>query len=212
MCWVNFLHSGWYRAVFRICAERRVDNRKKFLLLLIRAYIKFSFSFHTATLMRWLRGDGRFGGEAARAGDPNWPKGVPDNLTSCSVDKAERKKKESRGHLEWWHLCSQVNISHNEALPSWRWLNTCLPMWSRELIPCSVLLTCMTFAFPIKLSSCQLTNFPAFMPSILSRTLLVGEWVSAWYLVGVKTQNQEKLPEGQEVKFRNLQILVSTVA
>lgn len=33
-----------------------------------------------------------------------------------------------------------------------------------------------------------------------------------WLLVGVKPQKQEKLSEGQEVKFRNLQILVSTVA
>lgn len=44
-----------------------------------------------------------------------------------------------------------------------------------------------------------------------------GEGVSeclrgTWLLVGVKPQKQENLPEGQEVKFRNLWILVSTIA
>lgn len=72
----------------------------------------------------------------------------------------------------------------------------------------------MFFAFPIKLPICKLINFPTFMPSILSPVLLVREWVFAWYMVAGwdQTTKQEKLPEGQEVKFKNLQILVSTIA
>lgn len=33
---VNFLHSGWYGAVFWICAEHSVDNIEMFLSLLSR--------------------------------------------------------------------------------------------------------------------------------------------------------------------------------
>lgn len=57
----NFLHSGWYKAAFWICAEHRVDNIDKILLLLSRAYMKFSFSFYTTTLVRRLRVHGRLG-------------------------------------------------------------------------------------------------------------------------------------------------------
>jgi len=38
-------------------------------------------------------------------------------------------EEEGRGiFLEWQRLSSQVTIMHDEALLSWRWLDTCLPM------------------------------------------------------------------------------------
>jgi len=39
----------------------------------------------------------------------------------------------------------------DEAVLSRRWLNTCLPMGSSELIPYFVLLFCAAFALPVRL-------------------------------------------------------------
>jgi len=66
------------------------------------------------------------------------------------------------GHSELWHLSSQVTVSCDGTLLSWRWLNTYLPMGSRERIPCFALLMCMAFVLPIKLSLSQPTSFPTF--------------------------------------------------
>lgn len=70
------------------------------------------------------------GWEEAHPGQvtPNDQSDIPDHLVSCSVNKAGRKKEEGGGHLELWYLCSKANISQDETLPSWRWLNTCLPV------------------------------------------------------------------------------------
>lgn len=62
------------------------------------------------------------------------------------------------------------NHSMDAALLSWRYLNTCLLLGS----PCSAVLVCMAFAFPIKLSLAQPRAFPAFTPMIPSLTPLVG--------------------------------------
>jgi len=50
----------------------------------------------------------------------------------------------------------------DEALLSWRWLNTCLPTGSDEGIPCFALLACAAFALSIQLSSSQSTSFLTF--------------------------------------------------
>lgn len=54
----------------------------------------------------------------------------------------ERKGKFS----EWWRLSSQVTVMRDEALLSWRWLETCLLMGGGEQIPRLALLVCTTFA------------------------------------------------------------------
>jgi len=47
-------------------------------------------------------------------------------------NKSWRKKKEGE---EFKHLYSQVTVMLDGALICWRWLNTCLPPGSFELIP-----------------------------------------------------------------------------
>lgn len=42
--------------------------------------------------------------------------------------------KKEEGHLEWWHLSSQVTLMHDRALLSQRWLKNCLLMGRSELI------------------------------------------------------------------------------
>jgi len=67
------------------------------------------------------------------------------------------------------------------ALLSWRWLNTCLPMGSSELIPCFSLLLCVAFALPINLSLSQPTSFLTFTLSIFSFIPLQGsEQPAGW--------------------------------
>lgn len=91
---------------------------------------------------------------------------------------SEGKKEEVGGCLS-----SQVAITCDGALPSWRWLKTCLPMGSSEHVPCFALLLCMAFAFPIERSLSQLINFLSlseygpntFTLLILSLTPVVGE-------------------------------------
>jgi len=47
----------------------------------------------------------------------------------CSAIKARGRTKKM-GHLELWCFSSEVTITHDGALLSWK--NTCLPMGSRE--------------------------------------------------------------------------------
>ena len=89
-------------------------------------------------------------------------------------------------------MSSQVTIGHDGALLSWRWLNTCLPMGSAELIPWFTLLACVAFALPIKLSLSQPTSLLPFTLLILS-PIPLWEGVSeqlrgAYLLAGVKLQ------------------------
>ena len=65
-------------------------------------------------------------------------------------------------------MSSQVTVTGDGALLSWRWLNTRLPMGSGERIPYFALLACVAFALLIKLSLSQPTNFLTFTLSILS--------------------------------------------
>ena len=74
------------------------------------------------------------------------------------------------------------------ALLSWRWLNTCLPMGSSELIPCFALPLCAAFALPIKLSLSQTMSYLTLTLLILSPVPPGGsEWLRrAWLLTGAK--------------------------
>lgn len=66
---VNFIHSGWYGAVFWICAEHTVYNIEMFLLLLSRIYRSRGFPvFPTDRLMRKLGVLGRVGGGTVQTG------------------------------------------------------------------------------------------------------------------------------------------------
>jgi len=85
----------------------------------------------------------------------------------CHIQLIKLGEEEGRGgHLEWWRLSSWVIFMHDGALLSWRWLNTHLLMGSGKWIPSFVLLTCIAFSSPIKLSLTHPTSF-------LTSTLLI---------------------------------------
>jgi len=56
-------------------------------------------------------------------------------------------------HSELQHLPSQVIVKCDGVLFSWRWLSTCLPMGSSELIPYLTLFACTASALSVKLSA-----------------------------------------------------------
>ena len=90
-----------------------------------------------------------------------------------------RRRKEGLSDL--WHLSSQVTITHDGALLSWRWLNIWLPMGSSEWIPCFALLVRAAFTFHIKLSLSQPMSFHTSALPVLSPIALVGsERAAAW--------------------------------
>jgi len=53
------------------------------------------------------------------------------------------------GCLELWRLSSQVTVTCDGALLSWRWPNTCLSVGSSELIPYFALFVRAAFVLPI---------------------------------------------------------------
>ena len=96
-------------------------------------------------------------------------------------NKSWGKKEKGGGCSELWHLSSQITVTRDGALLSWRWLNTCLLMGSSELIPYLALLVCAAFALHIKLSLSQPVNFLTFALLILSSILRGGsERAAVW--------------------------------
>jgi len=74
----------------------------------------------------------KLGGDTARTADP---RGIPYHMASHSSYEAggrRRKGGGDGGRWEGWWLSSQVTITCDRALFSWRWLNTCLPMGNSE--------------------------------------------------------------------------------
>ena len=104
---------------------------------------------------------GRLGEDTVRRGDPN--QGIFHTISNHAQCINGGKEQEGVEILELWHLTSQVTITCHGALLSWRWLNSCLPMGSSELIPCFALLACTPFAFLIKLFLSH--EFSHFYPS-----------------------------------------------
>lgn len=85
--------------------------------------------------------------------------------------------------MELEHLSSEVPIRHDEALLSDTWLNVCLTVGSSESTPYFVLLACVSFAVPVKLSLPQFTSFLSFTLSArwgLFHILPLEGWVSGW--------------------------------
>lgn len=89
-------------------------------------------------------------------------------------------------HYAWW------------SLPSWAWLNTCLPMGSGKWIPSFVLFACMAFPLPSQLPLSQSTN------SCTSTFLFISpippgdsEWVVVWYLAACQGKNTTVLFDAQ---------------
>ena len=93
------------------------------------------------------------------------------HMVSCSVQKLGEEGGSGRRHSEWQCLSPQVTVTRDGAPLSRRWLNTGLPLGSRELIPCFSLLLCVAFAL-LELSLTQSTS-SHFCPSNSQ-----AEWVS----------------------------------
>jgi len=103
------------------------------------------------------------GGDTAGMADPTWPKGYSMTHNVMLSNKKLGIEGGSRGtRSEWRRLSSQVTATHNGALLSWGWLNTCLLTGSGEGIPCFALLAHTAFALPIKPSLSQPTSFLTF--------------------------------------------------
>lgn len=93
---VTFLHSGWYRAVFCICAEHGLIIQRCFLLLLNRNCIE-PRPFLVFVQPHCWEGWGCVGGWRRQMGliTPRDHRNIPDHVTSCSVYKVEgRRRKE----------------------------------------------------------------------------------------------------------------------
>lgn len=127
------------------------------MLLLSRTYTDTRpfILFFTTTLSMRLWVHGRLGGDLARTGDPNRPKGYAR------------------------HLSSQV--SYTQWVLS-RWLNFFMPTGSSELILCFSLLVCKTFPFPIKMSLSQCTCSLLSFQSSLWFYWWGSEWMALWCL------------------------------
>ena len=110
-------------------------------------------------------------------------RGTSYHMMSCSAHKdGERRRKGASS--EWWRLSSQVTVMCDGALPSWRWLNTCLQKGSSEWIPHFVLLACAAFDLPVKLSLTQPMSFSTFtLPNLSPIPPGGNEWlclVAVW--------------------------------
>lgn len=94
---VNFLHRGWYGAVFWISAVHSADNVGMFLLFPSRAYTEPRPPL-LFVLPHWQRGSGSMEGwevaqpEQVTSTDQG---DIPDHMTSCSICKVGgRRRKE----------------------------------------------------------------------------------------------------------------------
>lgn len=90
---------------------------------------------------------------------PQVTKGIFQTIQHHTQHIELEEERGKRGYLEKWWFSSQVTITHDGALLSRGWLETYLPIGSREWIPYFALLLWMALAFPIKLSSSEPTGF-----------------------------------------------------
>ena len=165
--------------MFCICDENSVDNTGWEVLRQSQGL--FCFSPHpTSEQAGGVQGVGQ--GTQPGQLTPTDQRDIPDHMASCSAYKAGGRRK--RGHSELWHLPSQVTITRDGALLSWRWLNTCLPMGNSGWIPCFVLIVYVAFALPIKLPLSEPMSFLTFTLLILSLIPPGGsEWAAVCFLV-----------------------------
>ena len=177
---VNFFSGSWCTVAFWIWDENNVDN-----------IVMFSVAARQSRTLQLLMLPGAQ--EVGRGhGWDSWPQLTQGifHAVWCHARHVKLEEEERRGgRLEWRHLPSQVTVTCNGALLPWSWLNTCLPMGSREWIPSFALPAHMAFALPIKLSLCQPTSFLTITPLISSPILPGGVSERLWgadLLTGVK--------------------------
>jgi len=121
--------------MFWVCAENSVDNIGMFSLLPSSAYGE-SRPFLLLRPPHQQVGWGCTRSWGHTHSWESWPqltKGISHAIQHhAQHTQLGGRRRKGGGHLEWWHLSSQVTIVCEGALLSWRWLNTCLPMGSSE--------------------------------------------------------------------------------
>ena len=139
----------------------------------------FCSSHHPTS--EWAGGAQGVGRGHSRDSWPQLTKGISHTIWRHAQHIKLGEEEGRRAHLERWRLSSQVTVTRDGALLSWRWLNSCLTMGSGEWIPCFALLVCAAFALPVKLSLSQPTNFLTFTLLILSPIPLgASEQAAVW--------------------------------
>lgn len=101
---------------------------------------------------------------------------IPHPMMSCSEIKLSGKE-ENDTLKEFQHVSSQVIITRDGALFSWRWPDSCQPTGNSGLIPYFALLLYAAFALPVKFFLPH-KFFTVILP-ILFLIQLGGEWVSS---------------------------------
>lgn len=138
---VNFLHSSSSWAEISICAGNMLITQGCFPYCPAKLTQRQGLFCSTHSSTR----------EGAEPGQliPSDPKDIiPPHMASCSASKAGGRRRKG-GHLEWRCLFSQVTATRDGILLSWGWLNTSLPVGSKERIPGFALHACVAFASPI---------------------------------------------------------------
>jgi len=97
-------------------------------------------------------------GDTARPADPSLPKDYPMQHNTVLSNKKLEKEGGREGHLKLWCLSSQLTFMHDEVLLSWKWLNSCLPVQSSELI--TLLYLCLQLL--LSLLNCLFLNAQVF--------------------------------------------------
>lgn len=132
-------------------------------------------------LLCWWEGWGSMGG---------WEETQPETKKFFRLYNShciKRGKRKNWKHFECWCLSSQVTVTPHKTVPSWRRLNTFLPLGSSDLIHCFTLLGCMASDFSFKISLSQLMGFLAItllilcpVPLVRSEKVAVGYLVAGW--------------------------------
>ena len=89
---------------------------------------------------------------------PTDQRDIPYHMTSCSAIKAGGKKEEGRMFGVMAFLF-QVTVTHDGALLSWKWLNTCLPMGSSGCIPYFACLSTQLLLYRLCIHIVSITYF-----------------------------------------------------
>lgn len=175
LCWfcfgrVQFLCSGWDRAVFWVCAGSRADKHRWFCYCWAALAQSRPFLLsHQSAVGSWGCTTPWEGTEPGQV-TPAEQRDVPDHLPSCSAHRAGGKKRKG-GCLERWHLCPQVTTKHNGALLCW---TPALFMGSGEKIPWLALPVCAALLLPVTLS------LPQFKRDFLHLLMQFSPWSHRW--------------------------------
>lgn len=181
--------------MFRICAKPQVNNAVMFLLLLSRAHTE-PRPFQLFVLPQRVSEEVGDAWEiVTRHSQDRWPHLTKGIFQTLSLDAQSVKLGGGRRKGRAFQVMAFIFPSKHysdQALLSQRWLNTCLPVGSGQLILCfKLVFLCVraAFAFPIKLPTCEFSCFPYF-DSLPQSHWWRNEQVPVWFLVASTTNGR----------------------